>query len=188
MPTTQQHTWCCKPGVTLIDKYSPVYSTWIVWWCKHVLLTKIKVYKWKFVLGMNHTKNKDTRLWWYCASPNFWVTLIIIYNLHIISIFPWILLKKIPIPLEYPWYPYSMFVGVNLHNIFALLVIAIQVSKMVLGSILPYDKRIVNQGKIEIICKLRLLWSRNSKPINKLEIPKLERYLRPIVTLWICMK
>ena len=47
-----------------------------------------------------------------------------------------------------------MFVGVNLHNIFALLVIAIQVSKMVLGSILPYDKRIVNQGKIEIICKL----------------------------------
>jgi hypothetical protein len=57
-------------------------------------------------------------------------------------------------PLEYPWYPYSIFVGVNLHNIYALLVIAIQVSKMVLGSILPYDKRIVNQGKIEIICKL----------------------------------
>jgi hypothetical protein len=49
---------------------------------------------------------------------------------------------------------YSIFVGVNLHNIYALLVIAIQVSKMVLGSILPYDKRIVNQGKIEIICKL----------------------------------
>ena len=58
---------------------------------------------------------------------------------------------------------YSIFVGVNLHNIYALLVIAIQVSKMVLGSILPYDKRIVNQGKIEIICKLQIIISVTQK-------------------------
>lgn len=61
--------------------------TWIVWWCKHILLTKIKVYKWKSVIGMNYRKNKDTRLWWYCTSPHFWVTLIIFYNLQIFQFF-----------------------------------------------------------------------------------------------------
>lgn len=49
-----------------------------------------------------------------------------------------------------------MFVGGNLHTIYALLVIAMQVSKLVLGSILPYDKRIVNQGKIEISVNYRI--------------------------------